>query len=243
MSPNGAIYVPILPGPDLFRVSSRFLVERAATPCNVSHNEANVAMSSLPANPDVFPASGRAAAAGAADGLAELQVEVLALFDELRDRLLRYAVSFGLPVHDGEDVLQEVFLALFRHLSAGRARENLHGWAYRTTHNLALKRRAAMQHEWRRVQEPQVLPDGQADPVAGLFDTSPGPEEQLIFRERQERMRAVFKALPESDQVCLRLRADGLRYREIATTVGISLGSVAASLARSFRRLERTDSR
>src|SRR6187402_2642145 len=60
-----------------------------------------------------------------------LQVEVLALFDELRDRLLRYSLSFGLSRHDAEDVLQECFLALFRHLQAGRSRENLPGWTFR----------------------------------------------------------------------------------------------------------------
>ena len=72
---------------------------------------------------------------------------------------------------------------------------------------------------------------------------APGPEEDLLFRERQQRLRAVLHVLPENDQVCLRLRAEGCRYREIASIVGISLGSVAASLARSFERLRRMDSR
>jgi len=183
------------------------------------------------------------AAEVAAESLADLQFEVLALFDALRDRLLRYAVSFGISFQDGEDVLQEVFMALFRHLRKGRSRENLHGWAYRTTHNLALKRRAATQIEWSRMQQPQDTDGGHIDPVAACYDTGAGPEEQMLFREKQQRLLAVFKALPESDRVCLRLRADGLRYREIAATVGISLGSVASSLARSFERLGRTDSR
>ena len=160
---------------------------------------------------------------------------VLALYDELQDRLLRYAMSFGLSRHDGEDVLQEVFLALFRHLQLGRPRDNLHGWTYRTTHNLSLKRRASLHAE--RL-EPVV------NEAADCFrDEAPGPEEDLLFRERQSRLRAVMRVLPENDQVCLRLRAEGCRYREIAAIAGISLGSVAASLARSFERLRRMDSR
>jgi len=51
----------------------------------------------------------------------------------------------------------------------------------------------------------------------------------------------VLQALPETDQQCLSLRAEGLRYREIAAVVGISLGSVAASLERSLDRLARAD--
>ena len=42
--------------------------------------------------------------------------EVVGLFDQLRDRLLRYVISFGLPVQDGEAIAPEVFLALFQHL-------------------------------------------------------------------------------------------------------------------------------
>lgn len=185
---------------------------------------------SLPRN----AAASHSATAHAAD----LQAEVLALYDDLQDRLLRYAMSFGLSRHDGEDVLQEVFMALFRHLQMGRPRENLPGWAYRTTHNLSLKRRASLHAERRETAAPVV------DELSDQYrDEAPGPEEDLLFRERQQRLRRVLRALPENDQICLRLRAEGCRYREIAAIAGISLGSVAASLARSFARLRRMDGR
>jgi len=45
--------------------------------------------------------------------------------------------------------------------------------------------------------------------------------------------------LPEEDRRCLVLRAEGLRYREIASVLEISLGSVALSLERSLTRLAR----
>ncbi len=182
-----------------------------------------------------FPYVAPARLASAAEHTAALQTEVLALFDELRDRLLRYSMSFGLPAHDGEDVLQEVFLALFRHLQADKSRENLPGWTYRTTHNLSLKRRAALHLEQRRT-EPARTPEMEPDPLSG-------PEEQVLFSERQQRLRAVVQALPPNDRACLQLRAEGCRYRDIAAVVGISLGSVAASLARSFDKLRRMDAR
>ena len=190
------------------------------------------------ANTHALPASARPAAEHSA---ADLQTEVLSLFDELRHRLLRYAMSFGLSLHDGEDVLQEAFLALFRHLQLGRPRANLHGWLYGTTHNLSLKCRASVSLDTRR-QQPVAEPGGVAF-VPESADRTPDPEQHLIFHERQQRLWAVMQALPENDRVCLHLRADGLRYREIASVVGISLGSVAASLARSFERLRRTDAR
>jgi RNA polymerase sigma-70 factor (ECF subfamily) len=56
-------------------------------------------------------------------------------------------------------------------------------------------------------------------------------------------MQTVLRALPLNDQLCLRLRAEGLTYRGIAQVVGISLGSVSASLTRSLLRVQAMDGR
>ena len=164
----------------------------------------------------------------------ELENEVLSLFDQYRNRLLRYVLALGLTIHDGEEVVQEVFLSLFRHMQRGQPRHNLAGWLFRVTHNLALKQRSAN----RRLRD--VM---ESDEDREKSDTSLNPEEAIVDRQRQERLLAVVRALPQQDQLCLRLRAEGLRYREIAGTLGISLGSVSNSLTRSLTRLQRADGR
>jgi RNA polymerase sigma-70 factor, ECF subfamily len=166
----------------------------------------------------------------------ELESQIVSLFDDFRIRLLRYALSFGLSVHDGEEIVQDVFVSLYRHLQLGRSRKNLRGWLLRVVHNLALKHRLAA----RRARE-TVHSDGNL--MEKQIDLSPNPEEQLAAAQRQDRLRAVLQALPERDQCCLHLRAEGLRYREIADVLGMSLGAVSISLTRSFARLERVDER
>ena len=170
-----------------------------------------------------LPARGESVCASGSDP----EPEVLALFDQWRAPLLRYALSLGLRVPEGEDIVQEVFLALFRHLRLGRSRQNLRGWVFRVAHNLALKRR----EEARRERAAELT----AEPA----HPGPGPEEQLAHTERHARLDAVLRALPEQDRYCLYLRAEGLRYREIAAALGMSLGSVSISLARSFERMRR----
>jgi RNA polymerase sigma-70 factor (ECF subfamily) len=163
------------------------------------------------------------------------EIEVVELFEELRERLLRYLLALGLSVHDGEEIVQESFLLLFQHLRHGKSRENLRGWIFRVARNLALKQRAANHLRLRRIVEfDEGLPEQHVD-------QSPNPEEELRSRQRQRRLLAVVNALPEQDRSCLCMRAEGLRYREIAEALGISLGSVAASLARSLARLNRAD--
>src|SRR5437016_2377500 len=70
-----------------------------------------------------------------------LESEVTGLFEQLRQPLFRYLLSIGLAVQDCEEVIQEIFLALFRHLQKGKSRENLRGWVFRVGHNLGLRRR------------------------------------------------------------------------------------------------------
>jgi RNA polymerase sigma-70 factor (ECF subfamily) len=162
----------------------------------------------------------------------ELQRKVLALFDENRDRLLSYVRAFDIPGHEAEEVVQEVFLALFRHLIAGKSRSNLRGWVFRVSHNLALKQRYANQRRQNWMVAQEVL-------NAPAVDPSPNPEEQAISSQRQMTMLSVLRALPEQDRLCVTLRSEGLSYREIAHALGISLGSVALSLSRSLARLMR----
>ncbi len=163
----------------------------------------------------------------------EIECEVIKLFEQFRNPLLRYTLSFGMPVHDGEEITQEVFLALFRHLQSGKSRQNLRGWIFRVAHNLVLKRRSANQRR-DSLESGWTIAEGQHDPA-------PSPEDLVSFTQRRRRLLNALHALPKEDQCCLNLRAEGLRYREIASALGISLGAVSLFLTRSLARLIRAD--
>ncbi len=159
--------------------------------------------------------------------------EVVELFEQLRTPLLRYLMTLGLNVQDGEEVIQEVFLALFQHLKKGKRGDNLRGWIFRVAHNLALKQFRSTKSKIERASVP--IDEVQAEFVSPAAT----PEEMLEQANSEERIQAVIRALPEQDKRCLYLRAEGLRYREIAETLGISLGSVANSLERAIGKLNR----
>lgn len=169
-------------------------------------------------------------------GPSALEEEVIALFDRFQDRLLRYLMSLGLAAEDGEEVVQEVFLALFQHLRRGKSRRNLRAWIFQVAHNLGLKRRERVRRDRQALVECAVLGRD-----ADCADPGPNPEDRLAGNQRLQRLWSVLRALPELDQRCLALRAEGLTYREIAHVLGISLGAVPLSLARSLGRLARAD--
>ena len=183
----------------------------------------------------VIPLLPIASAARSADARAKLHEEIANVFDQLRDPLLRYLWTFGLEVPDGEEVLQDVFLSLFRHLERGKPVDNVRGWLFRVAHNLALRRRARA----RRAAETQ-LDTGNEDRTA---DPAPNPEDRMADRQTRQRVLAVVEALPEQDRRCLFLRAEGLRYREIAGILDMSLGAVSVSLSQSLARIARSAER
>lgn len=169
-------------------------------------------------------------APGAASSVEGAQDQVLALFDAHAASLGRYVQSCGLSPEAAEDVVQDAFLALYRHLCRGGNADNLRGWLFRVSHRLAMKAR----HRQRRVGRWQ-LP---WHPTADLaMDESIDPERRVLHRERHLSVQAIFAALPERDRQCFYLRAEGLRYRQIAAILGVSLGAVAKSLARGMARL------
>lgn len=161
----------------------------------------------------------------------DVRAEVLALFDECAPRLRRYARSCGLTPQAADDVVQDTFVQLYRHLCLGRSRRNLHGWLFTVCHRLARKQRTRI-----------ALRDGREAPLEqdradAVFDPADNPEQRLARQDRGRRLRAVIRALPERHRQCLHLRAEGLGYRDIARTLGISLGAVAKALAHVVFRL------
>jgi RNA polymerase sigma-70 factor (ECF subfamily) len=159
--------------------------------------------------------------------------DVLELFDEHAVGLHRYVRSFGLGSDGARDVVQDVFLSLFRHICLNRPRTNIKGWLFRVAHNLALKQRRASSRRMESALDDELLDR--------LLDPSDNPEERVAHGERRQRFLAVLRAMPEQDRQCLYLRAEGLTYRDIARALGISLGSVAKSLNRAMQRLVRAD--
>src|ERR1700732_3166394 len=77
--------------------------------------------------------------------------EATTLYRDLRKPLLRYLVCLGLSSDEAQDVVQDAFLSLHRHLSSGGSQENIRSWLFRVAHNQARNRQTSYD---RRFGEP-----------------------------------------------------------------------------------------
>jgi RNA polymerase sigma-70 factor, ECF subfamily len=148
-------------------------------------------------------------------------------FTELREPVCRYLLALGLAAPEAEEVLQETFLRLCQHLDSERPRENLRGWIFRVAHNLA---RDEHRRRRRRPVEPLEIEAGNVDPRAT-------PEQHLMARERTARLAKAMARLPVRQRECLHLRAEGLRYREIAEVLGAGVSTVAEWVREALKTL------
>jgi RNA polymerase sigma-70 factor (ECF subfamily) len=154
--------------------------------------------------------------------------QVAQLYVEAREDVYRYLLSFGLPPFRAQELTQDSFLRLYESMSQGGAISQPRAWLFRTAHNLGSNARSR-ERTFAALDETAY---------SALRDGSPGPEDAVIDRQRMLRISHAMGDLSHQQRQVLELRASGLRYREIAETLGVSISTVYEFLNRALRRLK-----
>ena len=137
------------------------------------------------------------------------------------------------------DLSQDVFLRVFRTLHTFRGDAALRTWIYRIVINQARNRR-----RWwaRRGRAAQVSLEAYS--TAHGEPSAPRQEAADVCLERQRlavRMRAAIADLPFDQRSALVLRElHGMRYQEIAFSLGVTVGTIKSRLARGRAALRRS---
>ena len=173
-----------------------------------------------------------AASFGSEDrGTVRLEERVARLYEEFRVPLYRYLLCIGLVSHEVEDVVQETFLRLYRNLHAGGSDENLRSWIYQVARNQSLNYRKSRRHLV------ETTPEVWQHLSQSAPDTAFSPEEQLLHKERMNRVHKALTELTRLQRDCVHLRVEGFRYREIAEILGVTTATVSGSLRHALAKL------
>lgn len=153
-------------------------------------------------------------------------MNVRQLFERHYAGLVRFLYHRLGDMDQAEDLAQVTFLRLVDRRPAAPD-----GWLYVVAANLA---RDAQRGERRRVRGLALLEQEQSE------NQSPSVEPELLSAEESERVRAALRRLSQRDRTLLQLWAEGVCYRDLASTIGVAASSVAPLLTRAQRRLHRT---
>ncbi|MEW6251161.1 MAG: sigma-70 family RNA polymerase sigma factor [Planctomycetota bacterium] len=148
----------------------------------------------------------------------ELSLEQL--YQQHGPHVLAYLRRRTGDVHRAEDLLQETFAAAARRPERVRRAASARAWLFGIARRMALSLRRT--RTWAALPaRDQAVPAAQVDP-------------------RLERLREAIAGLPDSLRETLELRLrEELSYEEIATVLGIPVGTVRSRLHNAVRLLRR----
>lgn len=155
------------------------------------------------------------------------------------DRVYRLAYGVTRNEADAQEVVQDVFVTVFRKHASFEGRAALASWIYRITMNAALNKRRGKRLELESSIEaelPRYIADGHRDGERAYLvaDWSQSPEAETLSRETRALLADAIERLPDHYRAVLILRdIEGLSNEEVAAAVGDTVGSVKSRLHRA----------
>lgn len=138
---------------------------------------------------------------------------------------------------DAPDVLQEVFVKIFRKIGQFHGESSLKTWIYRIAVHEACNHRRSWLRRFRR--EPVSLDEGGPESLHAPSPV-PSPYHTLEQAERRQVVRRALASLAQSYRTVVVLREiEGLPYGEIAELLGVAEGTVKSRLVRGRELLRR----
>jgi RNA polymerase sigma-70 factor (ECF subfamily) len=153
------------------------------------------------------------------------------IFDQYNKRVYRIAYGVVRQREDALDIVQEVFIKLFRSIRNFKGRSKFYTYLYRLAMNTAIDHvRKAGKYPASRLDQEGVLQP--ADEV------EKGPDRILLHKELEGRVNMAMGRLPIDQRTALVLReVEGLSYQEMAETMGCSIGTVMSRLHYGRRKM------
>jgi RNA polymerase sigma-70 factor (ECF subfamily) len=161
-----------------------------------------------------------------ADSPENLEQELARIYHQEAGGLLRYALALTQDRSQSQDAVQEVFLRYFVARSEGQCFANAKAWIYRVLRNHVI----------------DVMRAGQRGPevdIEGVRESPDASQDLEAHYRRLEISRQLATSLAPRELECVRLRAEGLRYEEIADVLAVRSGTVGAMLARAHKKIRK----
>jgi RNA polymerase sigma factor (sigma-70 family) len=150
------------------------------------------------------------------------------VIDDLGPALGRIAASYERNTALREELLQEIWLSVFRSLPQLKDSAKLKTFVFRIAHN------CCVDHVVKHAGAPQTTDDIPTD----LQSNESTPEQLLLGRERSRRLVEAVRRLELPYRQVMTLLLEDLSYNEIADSLGISVANVGVRVNRAKVQLK-----
>lgn len=158
-----------------------------------------------------------------------------ALLREVQPQLYRYSLKMCRKPEDAEDVLQDTLLTLARSLRDFRGASSLSTWLFTITRSFCIKKRRKSKFAPDQLEPLPSVASGESSQIAS---TLPSPHQHAESAELWQQIKAGIQRIDPTYREVLVLRdIEGLRAKEVADIVGISVSAVKSRLHRARAQL------
>lgn len=185
------------------------------------------------------------------DELAEVEA-FRSLYLQYYSRVRAFFEARAFSREDAQDLTQETFLRVFRAIGRFRGEGNIGSWLFQIASNVYRNelrfRHARRRRSWNERSIDAYLGEGaeedstvsdHAERSLDLPPVEPASLASTLARERSQLLAKAIDDLPAAWRRCVVLRAHhGLKYREIAAVLNISLETVKLNLHNAKARLK-----
>ncbi|MBF0619175.1 MAG: RNA polymerase sigma factor [Candidatus Omnitrophica bacterium] len=147
------------------------------------------------------------------------------IYHQYSGMVYRVALRMTGRVEEAEEVTQDVFLSVHRHLGAFSGKSTIKTWVYRIAVNCSLNaiKKAGRKRPEVRMEEGFDAPDSRQD-----------VHEAVEKEAAEEKIQALLNEVSEDERACLLLRAqEGLSYEDIARSLGVNINTVKTRIRRA----------
>ncbi len=148
---------------------------------------------------------------------------------------LAFFLRLGASRSEAEDLVQDLFVKLFRHASTYRQEERFAAFVFRIARNAWIDRARRKRRAWPGLDDEGIEPERLESEA-----TWPGsePAGDLSRREDAARLHAALGGLPEAQRLVFELGVvQELPYGEIAAILAIPVGTVKSRMFHAVRKL------
>jgi len=150
------------------------------------------------------------------------------LFHRFYSGLCHYAVSLVRKEEIAEEVVQDVFYNIWKNRDSLRIQRSWQSYLYRAVYNNSMM-------YLRKTRREYLMDDGIALEPAG---NAPDPSQLMQYNEALEQVTRILEDLPpRTREIFLMNRQEGLKYREIAEKLSISVKTVEANMGKALKAL------
>ncbi|HHC81059.1 MAG TPA: RNA polymerase sigma-70 factor [Flavobacteriia bacterium] len=143
--------------------------------------------------------------------------------------LCTYILQFTNDRTNAEDIVQDTFIKLWDKRNTIQINTSLKSYLFRSAHN------AYVDTFRKRKQHESLLEKLKYDALISQLD-----ENNFIHHQKIEKIKVVIETLPKRcKEILLLSKQKGLKNKEIATILGISIKTVEAQLSIAFQKIRK----